>query len=93
MLVADVCQATSRADLLDIFLLNIFYSTKHLLRVGNPRLYDHPNPRPQLELWPPQAVEWFVIIKATPYGLRPRHKRIRRVLVIQPPLLADEIPG
>src|SRR5712692_3783435 len=66
---------------------------KHLLRVGNPRLYDHPYQSPQLDLWPSQAVEWFVIIQATPYGPRPRRNRIRRVLVIQPPLLADEIPG
>ena len=64
---------------------------KHLLRVANPRLYDHPNPRPQLDLWPPQAVEWFVILKAAPYGQRPRHKRVARILVMQPPLLTDGI--
>src|SRR5260370_11957390 len=57
---------------------------KHLLRVGNPRLYDHPNPRPQLELWPLQAVEWFVIIHATPYWPRPRRKRATRTLLIRP---------
>src|SRR5258708_4364206 len=64
---------------------------KHLLRVGNPRLYEHPNPRPQLDLWPPQAVEWFMILKAAPYGQRPRHKRVARILVMQPPLLTDGI--
>jgi putative transposase len=62
---------------------------KHLLRVGNPRLYDHPYQSPQLALWPPGQVEWFVILKAAPYGPRPRHKRTARILVIQPPLLTD----
>jgi hypothetical protein len=63
---------------------------KHLLRVGNPRLYDHPYQSPQLELWPPQAVEWFVIIQATPYGPRPRQKRATQILVMQPPPLAED---
>jgi len=62
---------------------------KHLLRVGNPRLYDHPYQSPQLDLWPPQAVEWFVILKVAPYGQRPRHTRVARILVMQPPLLTD----
>ena len=39
----------------------------HLLRVGNPRLLEHPYQSPQLELWPKEAVEWFVIIKAAAY--------------------------
>jgi hypothetical protein len=64
---------------------------KHLLRVGNPRLYDHPYQSPQVDLWPSQAVEWFVILKATPYGPRPRHKRSGRVIVMQPPLLKDAV--
>src|SRR5947199_6373998 len=63
---------------------------KHLLRVGNPRLYDHPYQSPQLELWPPQVVEWFVIIQATPYGPRPRRKRATRILVMQAPLEASD---
>ena len=62
---------------------------KHLLRVGNPRLYDHSYQSPQLELWPSQAVEWFVILKAAPYGPRPRHKRSGRVIVMQPPFLLE----
>ncbi len=66
---------------------------KHLLRVGNPRLYDHPNPRPQLALWPPDQVEWFVIIHAAPYGSRTRRKRAHRILVMQPPLLTDGTRG
>src|SRR6266581_1646856 len=53
---------------------------KHLLRVGNPRLYDHPYQSSQLELWPLNQVEWFVIIRATPYGSRPRRKRATRLL-------------
>jgi hypothetical protein len=66
---------------------------KHLLRVGNPRLYDHPYQSPQLALWSPEAVEWFVIIRAAPHGSRPRHKRIARLLVMQPPLLTDGTQG
>ncbi len=66
---------------------------KHLLRVGNPRLYDHPYQSPQLALWPPEAVEWFVIIRAAPHGSRPRGKRAARVLVMQPPLLTDGTQG
>ncbi len=62
---------------------------KHLLRVGNPRLYDHPYQSPQLELWPPGQVEWFVILKAAPYEARSHRKRAARILVIQPPLLTD----
>ncbi len=62
---------------------------KHLRRVGNPRLYDHPYQSPQLDLWPPGEVEWFVIIQATPYGARSHRKRAARILVIQPPLLID----
>jgi hypothetical protein len=61
---------------------------KHLPRVGNPRLFDHPYQGSQLELWPPQAVEWVVIIKAAPYGPWGR-KRVSRVVVMQPPLLEE----
>ena len=66
---------------------------KHLLRVGNPRLFDHPYQSPQLELWPPGSVEWFVIIHARPYGSRPRHKHTARILVMQPLLPLDEAVG
>src|SRR5260370_39640948 len=58
---------------------------KHLLRVGNPRLYDHPYQSPQLALWPPEAVAWFVIIQAAPYGSRPRRKRNARPFGLPPP--------
>ena len=66
---------------------------KHLLRVGNPRLYDHPYQSPQLELWSKDSVEWFVIIQAAPYGSRPRRKRAARILVMQPPFLLEEANG
>jgi len=36
---------------------------KHLLRVGNPHLVDHPYQSSQRPLWPPDEVEWFVILK------------------------------
>lgn len=57
---------------------------RHLLRVGNPRLYDHPYQSPQLLLWEPGDVEWFVIIRTAPPERRRRKKG--RVLLIQPPL-------
>ena len=40
--------------------------------------------------WPQDALEWFVIIKAVPYGSRPRRKRSTRILVIQSPLWTEE---
>ena len=61
---------------------------KHFLRVGNPRLYDHPYQSPQLPLWGPDEVEWFVIIRNTPPVRRRRKKG--RVVLIQPPL---SLPG
>ena len=57
---------------------------RHLLRVGNPRLYDHPNPRPKPPLWEPGEVEWFVILRADP-PVRRRRRR-GRIVLIQPPL-------
>jgi hypothetical protein len=57
----------------------------HLLRVGNPRLYEHPYQSSQSELWLPNQVEWFVIIQTTPYGSRPA-----RVLAMQLPFLEEE---
>lgn len=61
---------------------------KHFLRVGNPRLYDHPYQSPQQILWEPGEVEWHVILRADP-PVRGR-KRRGRVLVMQPPLFAEE---
>jgi len=58
--------------------------------VGNPRLFEHPYQSPQLELWPHEAVEWFVIIKAVPYGPRKRSKRGLWIVLMQPPLWAAE---
>src|SRR6266704_4198261 len=60
---------------------------KHLLRVGNPRLYDHPYQSPQIPLWEPGEVEWHVILRCDPPG--PRRKRMGRIFVIQPPLLLE----
>ena len=59
----------------------------HLLRVGNPRLYEHPYHTPQLHLWEMGEVEWHVIIRREPTG---RHyKRKRRLLLLQPPLFEE----
>jgi putative transposase len=57
---------------------------KHLRRVGNPRLYNHPYQSPQLELWPTGSVEWYLILRAQPYG--PRRKQ-KRLVFLQLPLL------
>lgn len=60
---------------------------KHLLRVGNPRLYAHPYKPPQLPLWEPGEVEWHVIIRCEP---KPRRKRrMARSVVIQLSLVFD----
>jgi transposase InsO family protein len=63
----------------------------HLLRVGNPRLYEHPYHSPQMSLWTPGEVEWFVIIRSDP-PVRQRKPR-GRIVVIQPPLFADGTQG
>lgn len=65
----------------------------HLLRVGNPRLCDHPYQSPQLSLWKSGEVEWFVILQVDPYGPRPRRKSPTRFFVVQLPLLTDEMYG
>ena len=57
---------------------------KHFARVGNPRLYEHPYHSPQLELWQPHEVEWYVIIRCEPSSKR--RKRKVRSLLIQLPL-------
>lgn len=57
---------------------------RHLRRVGNPRLYQHPYQSPQLPLWPPGEVEWHVIFRVELKANR--RKRVVKSLVIQPPL-------
>lgn len=61
---------------------------RHLVRVGNPRIFQHPYQSPQQELWEVGSVEWFVIIRTNP----PAHRRKRRgrIMLIQPPLFAEE---
>jgi transposase len=54
---------------------------KHFTRVGNPRLYEHPYHSPQLELWQPNDVEWYVIIRCA--SSSKRRKRKARSLIIQ----------
>jgi putative transposase len=56
----------------------------HLLRVGNPRIYDHPYQSPQLPLWESDEIEWYVIVRMDP-PVR-RRKNRGRIIVIQPPL-------
>lgn len=68
---------------------------RHLLRVGNPRLYQHPYQSPQLPLREPGEVEWHVIIRCESQA--PRRKRVVRPFVLQLPLLVkgiehDEFP-
>jgi hypothetical protein len=60
---------------------------KHLLRVGNPRLYAHPYKYPQMPLWEPGEVEWHVIIRCEPKPQRKR--RLARSVVIQLSLVFD----
>ncbi|WP_201380682.1 hypothetical protein [Ktedonobacter sp. SOSP1-52] len=62
---------------------------RHLLRVGNPRLYEHDYHSPQLDLWPEGEVEWFVILRAASPSQRRHHKR--HLLVFQPPLFDREV--
>jgi putative transposase len=64
---------------------------RHFSRVGNPRQYDHDFQSPQLELWEPGEIEWFVVMRARPYGPRPRHKA--KILAFQPPIFPDEASG
>lgn len=59
----------------------------HLLRVGNPRVYDHPYQSPQRQLWEPGEVEWYVIIRTDP-PVRRRKSR-GRIVLIQPPLWGE----
>jgi hypothetical protein len=64
---------------------------RHLLRVGNPRLYEHPYPNPQLALWQPGEVEWHVIIRTDPNARR--RKRKSHLVVMWPPLFAEGRQG
>jgi hypothetical protein len=57
---------------------------KRLRLVGNPQLYQHPYPSPQLKLWPPGEVESFVIMRVDPPARR--RQRPGRVVVAQLPL-------
>lgn len=52
---------------------------KHLLRVGNPRLYEHPYQSPQLPLFEPGEVEWHVIIRCDAPNRRRKRKNSPRV--------------
>jgi Transposase DDE domain len=61
---------------------------RHLLRVGNPRLYRHPYHTPQLPLWEPGEVEWHVIIRCEPTARR--HKRMVHSVVLQLPLSFEQ---
>ncbi len=51
----------------------------HLLRIGNPRLYEHPYHSPQQQLWPPGEVEWFVILRCETTSRR--HKRKQQKVI------------
>jgi hypothetical protein len=64
---------------------------RHLLRVGNPRLYDHPYQSPQLPLWEKDEVEWYVIMRTDPPVRRRRGKG--RIVLIQPLLWANVLQG
>jgi Integrase core domain len=59
---------------------------KHLRHVGNPRLYNHPYQSAQLGLWPTGSVEWYMILRAQPYG--PRRKK-KHLIFLQFPLFKD----
>lgn len=59
---------------------------KHLLRVGNPRLYEHSYQSSQPPLWEPGEVEWHVIIRVDSPSRR--HKRKGLVVMVQLPLFA-----
>jgi transposase InsO family protein len=63
---------------------------RSLARVGNPKLFQHPYQSAQLELWEADQVEWFVILRAKPYGSRPRQKRKGLLFLFQLPLLVEE---
>ena len=86
MLVTDVLQEASEDTSIGELVQTLVYSTKHLRRIGNPRLYNHPYQSTQSELWPTGSVEWYLILRAQPYG--PRRKK-RHLVFLQLPLLKD----
>lgn len=63
---------------------------RSLARVGNPKLFQHPYQSSQLELWDASQVEWYVILRAKPYGSRPRRKRSDQLFLLQLPFLTEE---
>jgi hypothetical protein len=63
---------------------------RSLARVGNPKLFQHPYQSAQLDLWEADQVEWYVILRAKPYGSRPRQKRKGLFFLFQVPLLVEE---
>jgi hypothetical protein len=63
---------------------------RSLARVGNPRLFQHPYQSEQLELWEADQVEWYVILRAKPYGSRLRRKRKGLLFLFQLPLTFEE---
>lgn len=65
---------------------------KHLQRVGNPRLYEHPYQSPQQSLWPPGEVEWFVILRCESPALR-RKRKPSRVIQLALTFEADGTQG
>ncbi|MBA2679588.1 MAG: helix-turn-helix domain-containing protein [Ktedonobacteraceae bacterium] len=80
----DVLTLEYREQPLSRYLVEWQPDEKHLGRVGNPRLYNHPYQSPQLELWPTDSVEWYLILRANSYG--PRRKK-KRLVFLQFPLL------
>ena len=61
---------------------------RHLLRVGNARLYRHPYQSPQMPLWEPGTVEWHVIIRCESTSHRRKH--VVRSFIVQVPLPLEE---
>lgn len=68
---------------------------KHLRRAGNARLYDHPYRGTQLPLWPEGAVEWYLILRAAPYGSRPQRQKSHLVFLQIPLIVVSpaSLPG
>jgi len=58
----------------------------HLLRVGNPHLFEHPYHSLQLSLWSPSQVEWLLILPCQP---SPRKRKRKQSQIIQLPLLFE----
>ncbi len=82
---------TCHQEKLSRYLVEWQPDNRHFRRGGNPRLYEHRYLSAQLELWKPDEVEWFVILRDTPRTRRLRRRG--RILVIQPPLWASGTQG